>query len=68
MLRSIFNLFGSTISWNSSLQFVVALSTTKAKAEYMAMVEAVKENIWLKGIIVEFGIYQKSVNIINCDI
>jgi len=34
---------GNTISWRSSLQSEVALSTTEA--EYMALVEAVKEGM-----------------------
>lgn len=40
---------------------MVALSTTEA--EYMAMVEAVKESIWLKGLIEEFGYKQSSVDV-----
>lgn len=60
----IFNLYGSAVSWKSSLQSVVALSTTEA--EYMAMTEAVKEGIWLTGMIGEFGIIQKLVKIF-CD-
>ncbi|XP_057806168.1 secreted RxLR effector protein 161-like [Salvia miltiorrhiza] len=54
----IFTLFGSAVSWKSSLQHVVALSTTEA--EYMAVTEAVKEALWLKGIVSDFGIEQKS--------
>ncbi|KAL9286140.1 putative RNA-directed DNA polymerase [Arabidopsis thaliana] len=44
--RYVFKVGGNTISWKSSLQSVVALSTTAA--EYMALTEAVKEAIWLK--------------------
>lgn len=40
---------------------MVGLSTTEA--EYMALVEAVKEGIWLKGLIEEFGYEQKSVDV-----
>ncbi|CAM8938725.1 unnamed protein product [Rhodiola kirilowii] len=39
------------ISWKSQLQSIVALSSTKA--EYIAATEAVKEVIWLKGMIKE---------------
>lgn len=35
------------ISWKSSLQKVVALSTTEA--EYISMTEAAKESMWLRG-------------------
>ncbi|XP_042029929.1 secreted RxLR effector protein 161-like [Salvia splendens] len=60
----VFNLYGTTISWKSGLQHVVALSTTEA--EYIAMTEAVKEAIWLKGIHEDFGERQDAVYI-NCD-
>ena len=45
------------ISWQSRLQKTVALSTTEA--EYMAVVEAGKEIIWMKDFIGELGIQQK---------
>lgn len=35
-------------SWQANMQLPVALSTTAA--EYIAMIEAMKEAIWLKGI------------------
>ncbi|KAL1545763.1 secreted RxLR effector protein 161-like protein [Salvia divinorum] len=57
-------MFGSTMSWKSHMQNVVALSTTEA--EYMALTEAVKESIWLKGMLGDFGIQQESVEI-SCD-
>ena len=41
------------ISWKASLQHVVALSTTEAK--YTAATEAVKEALWLKGMIEKLG-------------
>ncbi|MDV3146737.1 MAG: Ty1/Copia family ribonuclease HI, partial [Sweet potato little leaf phytoplasma] len=47
----VFTLFQNTISWKSSLQSVVALSTTES--EYISLVEAVKEGIWLKGLVNE---------------
>ena len=55
---------GGAVSWKASLQSVVALSTTEA--EYIALSEAVKEAIWLKGLVIELGLEQGSVNI-NCD-
>ncbi|KAL1565166.1 secreted RxLR effector protein 161-like protein [Salvia divinorum] len=60
----VFTLYGSTISWRSCLQPVVALSTTEA--EYIALAEAVKESFWLKGVLKDFGIDQKAVEI-KCD-
>ncbi|XP_057779777.1 secreted RxLR effector protein 161-like [Salvia miltiorrhiza] len=60
----IFTLHGAAMSWKSVLQSVVALSTTEA--ECMALTEAVKEALWLKGILNEFGIRQESVEI-RCD-
>ena len=41
----VFSVGGTTISWISKLQQVVALSTTEA--EYVAAREASKEMIWL---------------------
>ncbi|WZY78735.1 hypothetical protein YC2023_025119 [Brassica napus] len=43
ILGYVFMVGGNTINWRSSLQSVVALSTTEA--EYVALVEAVKEGI-----------------------
>ena len=60
----VFTLGGSTISWKSGQQRVVALSTTEA--EYMSLTEAVKEAVWMKGLLKEFGYEQKSVEIF-CD-
>ena len=42
----VFTLFGTTVTWKANRQLVVALSTTQA--EYIALVEGVKEAIWLK--------------------
>ncbi|PHT55803.1 hypothetical protein CQW23_04289 [Capsicum baccatum] len=41
------------ISWKATLQTTVALSTTEA--EYMAIIEAFKEAIWLKGLFGELS-------------
>ena len=49
------------ISWKSSLQSAVALSTTEA--EFMAITEAVKESIWLKGLLEDFGFSHGAVKI-----
>ena len=55
---------GNTISWRSRLQKVVTLSTTEA--EYLAMNDAGKEALWLKGLLIDFGYEQKCVDIF-CD-
>ena len=56
-----FLLCGNCISWKSQLQPVVTLST--AEAEYIAATEAVKEGIWLKGMLRELKLYEGSVSI-----
>ena len=60
----VFMVHGCVVSWKATLQHVVALSTTEA--EYMALTEAVKESIWLKGLLIELGINLRSV-VVNCD-
>ncbi|GJT96449.1 retrotransposon protein, putative, ty1-copia subclass [Tanacetum coccineum] len=42
------------VSWKAMLQHVVAISTTNA--EYMALTKAVKEAIWLRGLLEELGV------------
>uniref|UniRef100_A0A1J3IJ96 Retrovirus-related Pol polyprotein from transposon TNT 1-94 n=1 Tax=Noccaea caerulescens TaxID=107243 RepID=A0A1J3IJ96_NOCCA len=60
----VFTAGGNTISWRSSLQKVVALSTTEA--EYMALSDAAREAVWLKGLVSELGFEQGPVSI-HCD-
>lgn len=60
----VFTAGGNPVSWRSSLQKVVALSTTEA--EYIALSEAVKEGVWLKRFAEELGFPQDSVEI-YCD-
>lgn len=43
---------------------MVALSTTEA--EYIALTEAVKETIWLRGLVSELG-FKQEVVIVSCD-
>ena len=45
----VFTFARGPISWKSTLQSTVALSTTEA--EYMAITKAVKEAIWLQGLL-----------------
>nr|GEY32492.1 hypothetical protein [Tanacetum cinerariifolium] len=52
------------IAYAATLQYVVALLTTEA--EYIALREAVKEAIWLKGLLKELGMELNRVTI-NCD-
>ena len=49
----VFTIGGCAISWKAILQTTVALSTTEA--EYMAITEACKEAIWLKGLFDELS-------------
>jgi TfoX/Sxy family transcriptional regulator of competence genes len=48
-----FNIGSGAISWSSKRQPTVALST--CEAEYMGQTQAVKEAIWLKGLLVELS-------------
>ena len=50
-----FTVCGNCVSWKSQLQPVVALSTTEA--EYIAATEAIKEGVWIQGMLRELGIY-----------
>ena len=60
----VFTLSGGPICWKSTLQSIVAMSTTEA--EYMAIAEASKEALWLKGLVKELGLNQGGVQI-HCD-
>ncbi|GJZ18409.1 retrovirus-related pol polyprotein from transposon TNT 1-94 [Tanacetum coccineum] len=51
----VFMVHGCVVSWKATLQHVVALSTTEA--EYMALTEAVKESIWLKGVLKRTNVF-----------
>ncbi|KAH9705989.1 hypothetical protein KPL70_012076 [Citrus sinensis] len=60
----VFTLGGGSISWRSILQSTIALSTTEA--EYMAATEAVKEAIWLKGLLGDLRVIQENI-VVFCD-
>ena len=60
----VFMLNGYAVNWKATLQSVMALSTTEA--EYTAATKAVKEALWLKGLVIELGLNQKSVPV-YCD-
>ncbi|KAK3005774.1 hypothetical protein RJ639_016073 [Escallonia herrerae] len=60
----VFTFSSCVISWKATLQIIVALSITEA--EYMATTEAVKEAIWLKGLVGDLGLKQES-STVYCD-
>ena len=60
----VFMLNGCVVNWKAALQHVVALSTTEA--EYTDVIEAVKKALWLRGLISELGVVQRSVSVF-CD-
>ena len=60
----VFTFSGGAISWQSKLQKCVALSTTEA--EYITVVEASKEMLWLKRFLQELGLQQEEY-IVFCD-
>src|ERR1044072_1696408 len=60
----VFTLAGGPICWKSSVQSIVAMSTTEA--EYMAVAEATKEALWLTGLVRELGVEQGGVRL-HCD-
>ena len=60
----VFTLSGGPVCWKSILQSLVAMSTTEA--EYMAVVEAAKEALWLKRLVEELGLNQGGIQL-HCD-
>ncbi|WP_036768046.1 Ty1/Copia family ribonuclease HI, partial [Plesiomonas shigelloides] len=57
-------LAGGAVSWKSTLQKCVALSTTEA--EFIAATEACKELLWLKKFLCELGFQQEKYQLF-CD-
>jgi len=51
--RYMFNLSQALVSWRCTLQSIVTLSTIEA--EYMTLTEAVKEAVWLQGLMDTWG-------------
>ncbi|KAJ4703555.1 Retrovirus-related Pol polyprotein from transposon TNT 1-94 [Melia azedarach] len=64
MTGYVFTLGSSVVSWKATLQPTVTLSTTEA--EYMALTEAAKEGIWLKGLVSDLGLHHDQA-IVYCD-
>ena len=60
----VFTLGGTTISWSSHIQNIVALSTTVT--EYVAAIEAAKEIIWLCSFLDELG-KKREMGILHSD-
>ena len=60
----VFTLGTTAVSWRSTLQSIVALSTTEA--ELIAAVEVVKEAVYLKHLMEDLGIPQMETNV-YCD-
>ena len=70
----VFTLSQALVSWCSILQSTITFSTTKGEymamtteGEYMAMTKAIKEAIWLQGLLDDLGIEQDMLKI-NCNI
>ena len=61
----IFTAYWTTISWKAGLQKVMALSTMEA--EYMALTEAVKEALWLLGLVFELNDAKQRFIRVFCD-
>jgi hypothetical protein len=59
----VFTLGTAAVSWRSVLQSVVALSTTEA--ELIAAVEAVKEAMYLRGLLRDFGVPQETSQVLS---
>lgn len=54
-----YTISGTTVSWVSRLQNIVALYTTEAK--YVAMTEATKELVWLHNFLDDLGQNRKNI-------
>ena len=52
---------GNCVSWKTQLQTVVALSTTEA--EFMAATDAIKECLWIQGLLKELKIFEGTAEI-----
>ncbi|WVZ49078.1 LOW QUALITY PROTEIN: hypothetical protein U9M48_000459 [Paspalum notatum var. saurae] len=60
----VFTVGGCAVSWRACLQSTVALSTTEA--EFIAVCDACKEAVWLKGLYAEFSGDTSCINLF-CD-
>ena len=53
------------MEWHSKRQPIVTLSTTEA--EYVAMAEAGKSLLWLRGLLEDMGFPQQGPTVLHCD-
>ena len=65
MMGYIFKLAGAAVSWMAKLEPTVAISSTEA--EYMALLQAVKESIWIQRFLQELGRQVKNSDVIMED-
>jgi len=56
-------LSGCTISWKSTKQSTVAISSTEA--EYIALSQATQEAIWLKELLAQLGFPQDQITMLT---
>ena len=61
----VFILSQAQVSWLSTQRSIIALSITEV--EYMAMIEAMKEAIWLQGLLDDLRIDHDLLKVNNCD-
>ncbi|KAL4297286.1 hypothetical protein GQ457_12G021970 [Hibiscus cannabinus] len=61
----VFNLGSGAICWSSKKQQVVAQST--AEAEYIVVVAAANQTIWLRNLLSDLGFKQESATVLLCD-
>lgn len=64
VMSYVFTMFGCAVSWKSNLQKVVALSSIKI--ESITVIEAIKETLWITGMINELGVNQEILEV-QCD-
>lgn len=61
----VFLLSGAAVTWNAKKQSLIALSTTEA--EYVALVHAGREGIWIRSLLSEIGLVPKEATDLYCD-
>ena len=64
LITYVFTLGGCVISWKTTLESTVALSTTEAK--YITVIEIVKEAIWSMNLVSNLVLQQELI-VVYCD-